>query len=256
MGRGAGGAPDLVATLDGQLVVDVALRERLGGAREATRRRVRRRASARASASATSSARAPRSASGAWRRPWRWQSARRPPRARGWRDDVGADGGGDAVGGLVDRARDEVGGADPIAALDEREQLGVLVLEPLDGGVDRGHRARVVGRGAQRFEARLEDLEVVLLVAAQGSLGEHHLRLREVGVGERGVRVLGGHDSRHDAGRHALVRALERGDVDEVDRDDRGCEREDGAEAEAELDRQAHVPESGHAAGGRKTHAP
>ena len=58
-GQGAGGATDLVAALDGQLVVDVALGQRLGGARERTRRRVRWRASARASASAASSASAP-----------------------------------------------------------------------------------------------------------------------------------------------------------------------------------------------------
>ena len=33
-GQGGGGAPDLVAPLDGELVIDVALGERLGGARE------------------------------------------------------------------------------------------------------------------------------------------------------------------------------------------------------------------------------
>ena len=170
--------------------------------------------------------------------------------------DVGADGGGDAVGGLVDRARDEPGGADAVAAPDERVELGVLALEALDRGVDRGHRARVVGAGAQRVQACLEDLDVAVLVGAQGAVGEHHLRLGEVGVGERRVGVLGGDDPRHDARRDALVGALERGDVDQVHRDDRGGQREDGAEAEAELDRQAHVPESGHAAGGRKTHAP
>jgi len=72
----------------------------------------------------------------------------------------------------------------------------------------------------------------------------------------RGTTPVGGHDPRHDAGRHAVVRALQRGDVDQGDRDDRGREREDRAEAEAELDRQAHVPEAGHAAGGGKTHDP
>ena len=49
--------------------------------------------------------------------------------------------------------------------------------------------------------------------------------------------------------RHPLVRALERRDVAHVDGDDRGGQREDRAEAEAELDGQAHVPESGRAAG-------
>ena len=69
------------------------------------------------------------------------------PRARGSAAvDVGADGGDDAVGGLVDGARDELGGADAVAALDARVQLGVLVLERLDGGVDR--RASRLGSSA------------------------------------------------------------------------------------------------------------
>ena len=144
---------------------------------------------------------------------------------------------------------DGLGGADAVAALDDRVELGVLVPEPLDGGVDRGDRARIIGHRAQRVQTRAEDPEVGLLVGAQGAVGEHHLRLREVGVGERGVGVLGGHDPRHHAGRHPLVRALERRDVDQVHHDDGGGEREDGAEAEAELDRQAYVPESGRTAG-------
>ena len=170
--------------------------------------------------------------------------------------DVGADGSGDAVGGLVDRARDELRGSDAVAALDAREQPRVLVLERLGGGVDRGQRARVVGRGAQGVQARVEDLEIALLVVAQRSVGEHHLRLGEVRVGERGVRVLCRHDPRHDAGRHPLVRALQRVDVDHIDHDDRGRQGEDRAEAEAELDGQAHVPDCGHATGDGRRMAP
>jgi hypothetical protein len=76
-----------------------------------------------------------------------------------------------------------------------------------------------------------------------------------VGVRERRVGVLRGHDLRHDALCHALVGALQAREIDEADGDDRGREGEDRTEGEAELDGEAHVPEAGRAAGGRKTHA-
>ena len=210
-GQGAGGAPDLVAALDGQLVVDVALGERLGGAREghqAAGEMAGEREGQRQSGQQRQRADDQRQAGGAGLGVGETCVGCRALAVGAV--DVGADGTGDAVGGLVDGAGDELGGADAVAALDAHVQLGVLVLEPLCGGVDRGHRARVVGHGAQGGQARLEDLEIALLVAAQRSVGEHHLRLGEVRVGERGVRVLGGHDPRHDAGRHPLVSALQR----------------------------------------------
>ena len=112
-------------------------------------------------------------------------------------------------------------------------------------------RALVAVAAAQRGDGLLRDGQVVHLVLALLAAVEDHRRLGEVQVGEGGLGLLRGDDAWHDVARDAIVGVLQARDVAHVDGDDRGREDEDGAEAEAELDGQAHVPKVG-ACGGER----